>query len=604
MNERILKNYFYVSLFIFLFIGPLIIFKPAYDYTVIKNVVGYLFCFLISIYFLLQERKFIVSNTVVYPFLLFFLWILISCFYAPFKYGASQSLELFLLYMIIFLVSLNIEIEKKWIYFWILSGLIAEITGIFQYLGPRHYAISTFGNPNFFAGHFLMVLLLSWALLFQKDFFKGEKWFLIFLLITGSITLFITKSRAAIFAYFFSLSLFNFLRYMGKKKVIKWIGFIFLFLILLVLLPEIKKWILTNIRFYIWRGTWKLISLKITTGWGLGNFIFFYPYYRVREYFLQPESTPVTNHPHCEYLELWSETGIIGLFLFLILIISILYLSKNFKRNQKNFTSTVYPGIICGIVAVLCDNIFSTNLRNPSTAMFFWFLLGILGGNYLKGKKYLLFSKSLWIAISFASFIMVAFTSFYRVLPEIYLKKGVMVKDIGKEIKKEALTLVKTGRTQEAKEYLNRAIEYFREAEKFYKMGCKINPFNYILHYKLAYVYGELNEYKKARKIYLYINNYLFPHFAKTDANLGTVYLKIGNYKKALYYYRWAEWFNPYDKEVLCSIASIYIIFYNKIEKAKEYLRRVLTIDPENRYANRVLKSLGRKHGGKNGKGM
>ena len=598
MNEKILKNFFYFSLFILLFVGPLILFKPAYDYTLIKNVAGYLFCLFLSIYFIFKNKEFTFSPLSIYPFLLFSVWILIRSFTAPFKYGASKSLEIFLLYMMIFLLSLNTEIEKRWIYFWIFSGLIAEMIGIFQYLSPKHYPISTFGNPNFFAGHFLMVIFISLALLFQKKFIKGEKEFLIFFLITGTYSLLITKSRAAIFAYLASLSLFNFLKFRERKGIVKWLGFILFSLLLISLSPTIKKWINTNIRIYIWKGTWGLISSRIITGWGFGNFIFFYPYYRVREYFLKPESTPVTDHAHCEYLEIWAETGIIGLILFLVFIFSILYQSKNFKEKQKSFLFSLCPGIICGIVAVLSDNIFSTNLRNPSTSMFFWFLLGIAGGNFSKKKYISSHSKLLWLTISIVSFIMVVFTSFYRILPEIYLKKGIIAKNIGKEMKKASLILRKKGRIKESKEYMEEASRYFREAEKFYKMGCKINPFNYVLHYKLAYVYGELNEFRKALKIYIYINKYLFPHFAKTDANLGTVYLALGDYKKAIYYYRWAEWFNPYDKDVLCSMASIYIIFYHRIDKAKQYLKRVLTIDPKNRYANRTLKLLGEKPGG------
>jgi len=57
-------------------------------------------------------------------------------------------------------------------------------------------------------------------------------------------------------------------------------------------------------------------------------------------------------------------------------------------------------------------------------------------------------------------------------------------------------------------------------------------------------------------------------------------------------YYKIAEWFNPYDVGVLCSIASIYIIYYNDIESGLKYLNRVLKIDPENNYANKTILSL------------
>jgi tetratricopeptide (TPR) repeat protein len=119
-----------------------------------------------------------------------------------------------------------------------------------------------------------------------------------------------------------------------------------------------------------------------------------------------------------------------------------------------------------------------------------------------------------------------------------------------------------------------------------------MNAHNHEAWYKLAFAYGESNKLEEAREIYLKINKYIFPHFAKTDGNLGTIYLREGNPEKALYYYKWAEWLNPYDKDILCSIASIYLMFYNDAPKAVPYLNKVLTFDPENGYANRIINLL------------
>ncbi|MGB9677721.1 MAG: tetratricopeptide repeat protein, partial [Candidatus Ratteibacteria bacterium] len=290
------------------------------------------------------------------------------------------------------------------------------------------------------------------------------------------------------------------------------------------------------------------------------NFIFFYPYFRVREYFLQPESTPVTNHPHNEYLEIWSEMGIIGLLLFLAFIFSFIIGAIKNNKSSRGMLS----GIIGAIISVLLDNIFSTNLRNPSTSMYFWFLLGITSKYMKMNKIEYKYSKYFWYFIFSISLIMSIFHSYYRILPQIYYKNGIAAKDSGN----------------------------FEEAIENYLIVCKLNPYNYECWYKLAYVYGMIGNYKKGEEIYLYINRELFPHFAKTDANLGTVYLKLGEIEKAFKYYKDAEFFNPYDEDVLCSIASIYLVYYNNIEKAVDYLQRVLKINPKNIYANRTLTLL------------
>ena len=606
-------SYAFIAIFLFLFVGPLVLFKPAFDYTIIKNVVGFLFCLFAAIGFLSKKKELSFSTPVLIVFLSFFLWVLISCFAAPFKHGAASSLEHFLLYFLVFLIAVNMEIKKEWIYLWLFSGLICEITASLQFFGIRKYAISTFGNPNFFAGHFLMPLLLGLSLLRQKKFAAGEKVFLILLVISGIIAIVTTRSRAAIFALLFGISTLIFLTETKITSFKKWSGFIIIFSGLACLSPKIYSWILTNIRYYIWRGTWRLIKIKPLSGWGLGNFSFFYPYVRIREYFLQAESTPITNHPHSEYLELWVELGLIGLILFLILLFLVIFLAikqkshphpeinsgqalnhppsrgrvetlgekntpsrervlerekGNFKAkkdNKNDFCKILIPGLISAVTAVLVDNIFSTNLRNPSTAMYFWFSAGILC-SFHSGKKFysLKLSRPLWITVISVSFAMALFVSYYRIVPDIFLKKGLWAKDFKR----------------------------YKEAIANYSVVCERNPYNYITWYKLAYVHGQTGNYEKAKEVYLYINNHLFPHFAKTDANLGTVYLKDEKFKQSLGYYRWAEWLNPYNEDVLCSIVSIYLIYYKDKEKAKWYLKRILTINPENSYANRVLKML------------
>ncbi|MFN4227266.1 MAG: O-antigen ligase family protein [Candidatus Ratteibacteria bacterium] len=559
--------YYWTGIFIF-FLGILIIFKPAYDYTLIKNLSGFLFCLFLSFYFLLKEKKFEFSFFVYLP-IIFFSYILISSFYAPFKFEAAKNLENYLLYFLIFLISLNLELDKKIFYIWIGIGIISAIVGIANFYGEKHYAISTFGNPNFFAGHIIMVLCLSFSNILNWKNYEKVKYinFLKLLdiscLLLGTWALIVAQSRAAIMAFIIGITFVWYIDKIEEKSFIKYIPLLILLICLFVLFPKIIVWYKTNIRYFIWTGTFRMILKKPLFGYGFGNFIFFYPYFRVRKYFLQPESTPVTNHSHNEYLEIWAETGIIGLLLFLIFIFSFIITSIRNKKSSK----ILLDGIIGGIISVLLDNIFSTNLRNPSTSMYFWFLLGMTGKYIKLDKLEFKFSKILWYTIFIVSFILSIFHSYYRVFPQIYYKNGINAKDNG----------------------------FYNEAIENYIIVCKYNPYNYENWYKLAYAYGMIGDYKKAEQIYLYLNKYLFPHFAKTDANLGTVYLKIGDPEKAIKYYKNAEYFNPYDEDVLCSIASIYLVYYNNIEKAVDYLNRVLKINPENMYANKTMDILEKK---------
>ncbi|MBN1445131.1 MAG: O-antigen ligase family protein [Candidatus Omnitrophica bacterium] len=578
VNPRIYER---AALFIFLFAGPLIRFTPAYDYTLIKNIAGYLFCILLSALFIIKKKGFAFEIKNLAVFMVFAAWILLSSFTAPFGYGAARSLEDYILYFLVFICASNMDFNKKDVYIWVAAGIIASFTAIFNFIGPRKYVVSTFGNPNFFAGHIMMLIALASAMLFSKDIKKNERLFLAVFIISAFFGILATKSRAAISGTLFGTATLLFLVNIKGTFIKKWSPYMAILAAGALSYGYAYRWITTNIRWYIWNAALEMVKVKPLAGWGLGNFTFFYPYYRIREYFLQPEATPVTIHTHNEYLQILSETGIIGLILFLAFIVIIienavrnsavhpqlnpLPAGTNPSRERDMQTgSLLIKGCISGIAAVLADNIFSTNLRNPSTAMYFWFLLGLAAGHVKKHEIDFKLSRLLWYTAGAVGFIMCVFTSFYRISPEIYLKRGIWAKEAGD----------------------------LRTAVDNYLVVCSMNPNNHEAWYKLAFAYGESGKLEEAKEIYLKINKYIFPHFAKTDANTGTIYLREGNFEKAFYYYKWAEWLNPYDKDVLCTIASIQLMFYNNVPEAVSYLNRVLTIDPENGYANRIINLL------------
>jgi hypothetical protein len=180
--------YYFSGLTIFFLGGVLLTYHPAYDYTLIKNLTGFLFCLLISVYYLLSRKEFEYSNLIYLP-VIYFAWILISLFWAPFKYESAKNLENYILYFLIFITATNLKIDYRVFYIWIFSGICASIVGISQFYGERHYAISTFGNPNFYAGHIIMVLCISFSNLLNYIYRKENVSFLFILdilcLITG-----------------------------------------------------------------------------------------------------------------------------------------------------------------------------------------------------------------------------------------------------------------------------------------------------------------------------------------------------------------------------------------------------------------------------------
>ncbi len=551
--------------FVFFILAALVNFDAEYNYTIIKSVIGFIFVGLVAIYYLYKRKDtFGIDRLTFFAGSAFFVWVLIGCFYAPYKYAAASSMMDYLLYFFLFLIGLTWEWKQEDAIIWSISAVIACIIGIIEAIVPPKYPISMFGNPDFFAGFLIMPIFLSF-------YFLKKKWnvYGIFYLLLTFITLFILKTRSTLAAFVIGLFFVLFLIFRRREPFyIKWIGFIAGIIGFAILFPQIEYRFLHNIRYFIWKGTWRMILAKPFLGWGTGNFMNFYPYFRYRPYFLNPESTPLTNYPHNIYLELWSLHGIIGVVLFIaVIVIAVLACMRNRKYEESHWVIFLIPAII----GVAVDNILSINLSNPSTSMFFWFIIGSAGALAVRKYSFSSFFKShfpvnkifYWVIIC-VSFFLAGWTVYYTVIPDIYLKKAIAYRDI----------------------------RFYRSAVNNYQKACNIDPYDVVAYYKMAFAYAQLGDYKKALSIYSFINKSLFPHFAQTDEDIGVIYMNLHNIPEAKKYFNVALWFDPYNVNVLDSLASISIIYYNDKEGAIGYLNRVIAINPKDRYANFVLGKL------------
>ena len=559
-EEKIVRVLLIIASLIFFAGATLLNFKPAYDYTIIKDILGAIFVAIFAIVLFLRKEDIYFHQIGFITGTLFFVYILIGCSYAPVKYGAAQSLENYLLYYLLFLTGMLWKWKEVDSFIWAGAMIIASIVGFIQF-PITHYPISTFGNPNFFAGHLLMPAFLT-IYFFKKRY---NIFFVALYLVIILVAFILIKSRASLFALLFSSACASFFLLRNHRiKWLKYIGFAVVFVGTILMWNKIQTQFVEDIRYYIWRGTWNLIKAKPLTGWGTGNFIFYYPYFRFREYFLRPQATPITNHPHCQYLEIWSENGLIALILFGFIFGFVI---RNGLRKNSPDSENVLLFAIPAIIAVCVDNILSTNLTNTSTAMYFWFLLGLCFSVDSVDNKIVISGQWKKVAGFFmlvSMIILAGWKTYYRLIPEVYLKRAISAR--------------------EANDFLS-AIEN-------YKKVCKINTNHVVAWYKMAFAYGQIGDLKKAEEVYLKINNVLFPHFAKTDANLATLYTQLNDVKKAKYYFEWALWFNPYDIDVLFNLASIKLYKEKDIKAAAEYLKKVARISPQHEYLQYLLKTV------------
>jgi len=127
----------------------------------------------------------------------------------------------------------------------------------------------------------------------------------------------------------------------------------------------------------IWRVAWRVVHDHPVVGVGFAQFPQVSPHYVLQPGALQYVNLIVEKHivVHNLYLELWAETGIIGLLLFLGLAVASLLAGWNAVRRFDALgdaeMSGLARGAVLALIAILVTSIFLSNL--PAGA--YWVLL-------------------------------------------------------------------------------------------------------------------------------------------------------------------------------------------------------------------------------------
>lgn len=108
-----------------------------------------------------------------------------------------------------------------------------------------------------------------------------------------------------------------------------------------------------------WKETWEIIRAHSLTGVGLGNF-----------------DLPRSRFAHNFFLQLWAETGFVGIASFLWLITVIL--KNGWKRLQNPSERTQAMGLIAGICIFLVHNFMDFTFFLPAISFVWWAMMGLL----------------------------------------------------------------------------------------------------------------------------------------------------------------------------------------------------------------------------------
>jgi O-antigen ligase len=326
-----------------------------------------------------------------------------------FKWFALIGLFFFLLHWK--LLADGQRATKHFIIVVILVGVIESLYGMFEYFsGHRHIlylegsawmssVTGTFINRNYFAGYLLMVIPLSVGFLFSREVSQrirfrswrhrlasldGKTVLLGFGVVLMILGLLLSASRMGIISLLLSFSLIVFLfrsherRDRFSKTVVLIFGLAFLWAGWIGLDAVISRFFTVSddfkIRWLFWENTFRIFKDFPLFGSGLGTFGQIFPVYR---------SFPIlgfATHAENDFLQLASETGIIGvglLFsLFLFLFIKAVSMIRLFPSSGAGRYIAI--GGLVGILALIFHSLVERNIQVPANAFLFTFLWALV----------------------------------------------------------------------------------------------------------------------------------------------------------------------------------------------------------------------------------
>jgi tetratricopeptide (TPR) repeat protein len=351
-------------------------------------------------------------------------------------------------------------------------------------------------------------------------------------------------------------------------------------------------------RYYLWLGTLKMIKSNLFFGVGVGNYQHNYPLFRdVREINLYGGETYIYNAEN-DFLQILAETGLIGLFLFLVILISVFREGfGKIKSSQIPISFLINLAVLTGISSGLIQSMFSFNLRSPVSSALFWILCGMLtskGFNRIEtiqsepirdSRRTRISTKMIVVGFSITIFLVIATCQILLPLvADFYYKKAKVEASHG-DLEKAAASMKKSCSSypydfeallyrglilQNMKRYKDSAemIESSLRLHEYYPFSYNIQGVNY--HY-LKDIENAERSYKKVLQ--------LDPTHETARKNLALIYKNTGRMKEAINEYLLSEKYDPFDEEIKIDIGLIYYNIGN-FAKAEEYFRKALSLRP------------------------
>jgi tetratricopeptide (TPR) repeat protein/O-antigen ligase len=306
------------------------------------------------------------------------------------------------------------------------AGFLASAYGVLQYFnwdfvwpytlnpyGGR--AVSTFGNPNFLSSY--NVALMPVALAYyvcEKSTVRRAVYGVVFLTLGAALLATLTRSSwAGALAACAALSLSAPMRKKLRAQS-QALGLLLGAAAALVFLwpssaistgytptvvsrlTEVKTFLERSgsysplhQRILIWSSAWLMGSESPVLGKGGGLFELFYPFYQgtlLHAYVFYHTMRTHANNSHNEILEIFSQTGLVGLGAYLAFWAAFFAAAWKWAKSRMG-AEPLWTGAIAGCAGVLLDNMLNVSMHFAVPAFLFWWLAGTAMGRGAREGK-------------------------------------------------------------------------------------------------------------------------------------------------------------------------------------------------------------------------
>ncbi|GAB4113476.1 MAG: hypothetical protein Kow00103_05530 [Candidatus Caldatribacteriota bacterium] len=365
-----------------------------------------------------------------------------------------------------------------------------------------------------------------------------------------------------------------------------------------------KEDVSINTRLLIWKNTLNMIRDNPWFGSGIGTFKLNYQIYQANYLEKHPEDIKYwikAGEAHNEYLQFWSEIGIIGLGIFLLIIFFYYQQILNFFKKEKSSQKKLITlGILVGSTCFLMHCLFSFPLHVPALGAAFFMMVGLnIRLIYLNKENHKnIISKRINIknAKFKILFIIIILTLTFFLINNIVIKpyyaeinyyKGIIL-NLNHDFKeslpifKKAVNLEKhngrilhaLGATYYNLNQYDDAIELFNRAKRY-----EIDKYTF---YLTGLCYLKKNLFFKAEEEFK-DSIFIYPLFGEAHYELGYLYFMQERYDETI-----AQWnkileIEPHFDNKYIVLNNLGIVYQKKgmPDQALEYFLKALALAPE-----------------------